>query len=906
MKFRNYLLLAACLLNGLPQQAQFSEMDSLYSIWVDSARSEIVRLEAFYNLIDQHSATAWYLVNNQFTAGAVEGHQPEAGIETAIELARKHGKDAYLGHLYRTQGEFYYYNNASPELRCEALDNAMRYAMDMQDHLCLIQTSVLMFWADCVENHDRYSSEGIVELIDSLAVVVDADQYHRHQRRMYYLMGEVYLIASRLPDALQAFRKAAELARDQDIEDYDFRETLRGLGDIQLIIGNYLEAREYFRKCLQLATDQKDTISMGGFNIGLAQTYIKTDQIDKAIDHLEHAIHIMEDVVGCAPCLAKARVVRISIDNLLGNHEKALRSLLELLPLYTAPPTADYPNNPGQFYSELGLAYLGVGQYESAIDMAETGLKYAVENNYQVLIEASEAMGDYRKALESYKQHITIQDSLTALRNAQEVIRLELESQFEQKRLTDSLRIEQQKLEAELALTDQINRQRNNRNIVLGLGIVLFLLAVTMYHRLRLIHRTEKALKAKNTIIEAEKEKARASERAKHQFLANMSHEIRTPMNAIKGMTDILLRRDPKPEQQEYLDGIRQSSDAMLVIINDILDLSKIEAGKIELEQIPFAVAEVLDNVVTIMRFKAEEKGLVIHTDIPDELSPVEGDPSRLQQVLLNLVGNAIKFTEKGSISLSVRETPLTDQQTQLHFIVADTGVGIDPDRLDRIFENFQQAYTDTSRKYGGSGLGLSISKKLVELQGGEIWVESKHGKGSQFHVTIPYTIAGDHIEGAALGAPGASSDFATRLQGIRILLVEDNHFNAMVAREELEDAIEDVVVDVAENGSIALEMLRADAYDVILMDVQMPVMNGYEATKAIRQMQNGMSGIPVIAMTANVLKEEVDQCFAAGMDDFIGKPFETDALLQKISFQLDGTKLPDHGTDLSPVNPSA
>ena len=379
---------------------------------------------------------------------------------------------------------------------------------------------------------------------------------------------------------------------------------------------------------------------------------------------------------------------------------------------------------------------------------------------------------------------------------------------------------------------------------------------------------------------QAEKEKAQASERAKHQFLANMSHEIRTPMNAIKGMTDILIRRNPKEDQKEYLDSIKQSSDSLLVIINDILDISKIEAGKIELEYEPFSIIELVDNVHTIMQFKAEEKGLGLKKDIPKADLYVKGDATRLRQVLINLLGNAIKFTEKGLVTTALKAEK-GDGKLNLHFTISDTGIGIDKDRMDKIFKSFEQAYSDTSRKFGGTGLGLSISKMLVELQHGKIWVESEKGKGSQFHFTIAYDIAepihaGSKIEDTDMNISG-------ELKGIRILLVEDNPFNVVVAQEELEDAIEGVHVEVAENGAIAVEKLRSSSYDIILMDVQMPTMNGYEATKAIRAFDNEKAMTPIIAMTANVLKDEVDLCYQAGMNDFIGKPFDTQELIQKI-----------------------
>jgi signal transduction histidine kinase/CheY-like chemotaxis protein len=387
-------------------------------------------------------------------------------------------------------------------------------------------------------------------------------------------------------------------------------------------------------------------------------------------------------------------------------------------------------------------------------------------------------------------------------------------------------------------------------------------------------------LRTQKEIAEQQRTRAEQSEKAKHLFLANMSHEIRTPMNAIKGMTDILIRRNPKDDQKEYLEGIKQSSDSLLVIINDILDISKIESGKIELEQASFSVNELINNVHTIMQFKAEEKGLELDKDIPNEELNVQGDVTRLRQILINLIGNAIKFTEKGTVTTSIKSEQ-DGNKLNLHFTVSDTGIGIDENRMGKIFESFEQAYSDTTRKFGGTGLGLSISKKLVELHNGKIWVESEKGKGSQFHFIIPYAVADAKTE--IMPADDAQTNIADALKGIKILLVEDNEFNVVVAKEELEDAIENVVVEVAENGLIAVEKLKSSTFDIILMDVQMPVMNGFEATQAIRNLDSEKNNTPIIAMTANVLKEEVDLCYKSGMNDFIGKPFDTKELLQKI-----------------------
>ena len=574
---------------------------------------------------------------------------------------------------------------------------------------------------------------------------------------------------------------------------------------------------------------------------------------------------------------------------LVGNYQAALQELLEAEDHFRSVMSKADLWNRCRFFSTLGTTYLGLGQTKKAIETAQTGLGLANGNlfgalgNLEVLYKAYEAQGNYQKAFDYYRSFTATQDSIVQLRNSQEVTRLELENQFQQQRLADSLQLATQNYERELSYQAQINQQKTTRNILIGLGTLAILLSLGLVSRLRYTRRAQAILQEKNRMIESEKEKAQASEQAKHLFLANMSHEIRTPMNAIKGMTDILLRREPQTEQLSYLNAIKESSNSLLVIINDILDMSKIEAGKIDLERIPFSVEQVIQNVQTITQFKAEEKGLLLQTNISENTPAyVQGDPTRLHQVLLNLVGNAIKFTEKGVVTIQLKTGMVeAENKVMVHFCVSDTGVGIGAGRMEKIFETFEQAYSDTSRKFGGTGLGLSISKKLVEIQQGEIWAESQKGKGSKFFFSIPYELSHQAKDSTAI--PAAADNHAATLKAIKVLLVEDNQFNAIVAQEELEDAIEEVLVEVAENGVIAVEKVSHTDFDIILMDVQMPVMNGYEATKAIRDLSNGKSQIPIIAMTANVMKEEVERCYEAGMNDFIGKPFDIEDLLSKI-----------------------
>lgn len=567
--------------------------------------------------------------------------------------------------------------------------------------------------------------------------------------------------------------------------------------------------------------------------------------------------------------------------------------------------------------SNMGNIYQKTADYTRALDLyleslaisRKLNLKDYIASNYLSLAETYERAGNYPKAIRYYKRHKQIRDSL--LSDQQGKLIAEMQAKFELKEKDREIQLlEQQNEITSLQLTEEqskLKRQKTFRNILLVsilLTLIIFYLLYSQYVQKKKNNESLKQaveqLKRSNKELSAARARAEKSEHFMEQFLANVSHEIRTPLNAVIGMTHLLMNTKPDKEQLKYLETVKFAADNLLVIINDILDLSKIQADQFTFESLPFRLVDVVDGVRATVTLRAEEKNIRLVSDFDPELPPyLIGDPTRLNQILLNLLNNAVKFTEEGTVRLSVKQQLRTLKSVNILFIVEDSGIGIPEDQLSNIFDHFRQADPSTSREYGGTGLGLTIARHLVKLLGGNITVKSTVGKGSEFSFELAYPIAGSSQRN---GKPLPTVE-AVDISGARVLLVEDNSFNQEVVMETLRGKVDQV--DIAENGEQAIELVREKDYDIILMDIKMPKMDGFETTQYIRmKLSLPKEKLPIIAITANASRAERERCFAVGMNAYLSKPFVPEVLLQKLMQSLGADHLPgEHSPGLLKSN---
>lgn len=671
-----------------------------------------------------------------------------------------------------------------------------------------------------------------------------------HKGACYWLRGEY-------ERGLNTLKEALKIARDHDFDALRAR-IYNNYGNIYRDLGELSNASKYYQWALEISEKVGDELAQSAVLISISNLHFDLFDYDNALDYARRCLEIFRRYDD------KKRLIQVY--HTLGNIYLKKEELNLAIINFKRSLVLSELNTVGNMLanSGIGKVYYKMGMFEKAERYLQMSMRQSQElGNFEGIIisefylgRIAFDMGDYGHALghldrsfDLANEHLRRHDIMSIHEMYAKVY----------ERMGDIVEAYQHLKTYERLKEEIIQQQTLNR-----------------LHNLQIRHEIEFAVK--------EKEVAEQSARLKQQFIANMSHEIRTPMNAIVGMTRLLMEKNPRPDQVKYLDAITRSADNLLVIINDILDFSKIEAGKITIERIDFSLKSVLKNVVTLLRFKAEEKGIAIRfdveSDVPDSLV---GDPTRLNQVLMNLAGNAVKFTEQGSVQILVRESDRQPHFVRLAFDVKDTGIGIPQDFVNRIFESFTQAGTDVARKYGGTGLGLTISRQLVELMEGTISVQSKLGEGTTFTFVLPFPLGDEQKinRGEEFHLQPVDVDLLNRSI---ILLVDDNEFNTIVAVDTLKAIAPRMQVVVASSGYQAMELLREHGADLVLMDIQMPQLSGTETTKLIREtFPDELRKLPILAMTANVMQQDIEQYLAAGMNDHIPKPFQKEELVRKI-----------------------
>ncbi|MDP4198369.1 MAG: ATP-binding protein [Bacteroidota bacterium] len=709
--------------------------------------------------------------------------------------------------------------------------------------------------------------------------------------------------------------KQAEEAKDTDL----WVRTYSQLGWNDMEIGDFREALDFHLRALDLAVHSRDSVAIGLAYNSLGCLAIDQKERSSALNYLGRALAFSRHTgdlrtqaavynnigLNYADSNAGRNSMAGGLDTALSNFRRSgdlyeklddrvqrARVLGNIGAVFERKGTLDsalyyyrqsislHENSDASStytagaYASLGNLFLSVRRNDSAfyyLNLAReiderAGAKRGLYDRYLSLAKAYAQVGDFKQAYAFLDKGAALHDSL--FNGDKSRILADMEGKYQSS-----------KKEAELSTQrEELSRQRWITYAIILVAIALSIISI-------LIYRSDRQKQRANEELARAKDRAEASELLEKQFLANMSHEIRTPMNAVLGMTRLLLETDLVQKQRDYLEAIAASADNLLVIINDILDLSKLQAGKMEFERVPFRLRDVTGHVLEMMRFKAEAKGLKLVAEI-DESAPevVIGDSTRLNQILVNLMGNAIKFTDHGTVTLTASASAVgLDNRMTVRFAVRDTGIGISKEKQHAIFDSFSQADSETTRKYGGTGLGLTISRTLVELQGGTIGVTSELGHGSEFAFTTPYDVTSEEaLNGEARATRAAEVIDPALLRGIHILLVEDNEYNQIVLADTLRNVIGEVALEIANNGREAIALVERFGFDLVLMDVQMPEMDGIEATKHIRaRLPRSKKDVPIIALTASVIKSEIDRCFAAGMNDYVPKPFKRDELLR-------------------------
>ena len=695
----------------------------------------------------------------------------------------------------------------------------------------------------------------------------------------YNNLGIIYDIRGDYYNSLKYFKDALNIYRELE-DNVEIGKSLSYCANVYQNLGDYEKSIETFREVLTIYQSAKDTVGVAYTYASLGGLFSLISSTDSSIFYHEKAIDIFQRKqidFGLAHALLGYGEALFDDKRYNESFEQAQIALRLFEKEGVNRGMADACLLLGNISLKQQDHGAALQHFNKAYDLAEeVNSKHLISKSYKALAEYYDAVGSGLRSSEYYRKYITIKDSLVTDEQLRKLAALQdRENEIALLNQRDLLR------ETELA------NQTTVRNILIAAFLALFVLSAFLLREYSINNIKNKELKLKNKEINeknaqilVEKDNADKAAAAKSKFMSTMSHEIRTPLNAVIGYSHLLLQEDPRPDQKEHLKVLSFSGEHLLMLVNDILDFSKFEAGKIKLEEVNFNLRDLLKAIKHIHEIKSEEKGLsldfMVDKNVPSALM---GDPIRLAQIINNLINNAIKFTEEGQVTLKVIPKRDSDNQVELEFEVIDTGIGIPIDRQDIIFKSFEQVDYSMSAKYGGAGLGLAISKRLIEQQGGQISVESEMGKGSVFRFSLIFKMSDDKLVETTKLEPRKDPK---PLEGVKVLMAEDHKLNEMMCLKFL--ANWKIQADTAPNGLEAYKLAQSKDYDLILMDLQMPEMDGFEATKSIRKLDDQyFREIPIIALTASATQEIRDKSFDVGMTDFISKPINPNELYHKI-----------------------
>ena len=680
-------------------------------------------------------------------------------------------------------------------------------------------------------------------------------------------IGRIELNKNNYDVALETFIKALDL--NKEISNLAGVAKCRLLmGDVYKKIGDKRWAKREYEIALQIGIKTKNSylIAFSNYSLGILEKSLGNKKLALQLLELSDE-QINEDENPKLQADIARGLGQLYVD--LGRPNQGIRALRKSLTNYVKFDSAVYNGvsfNQAEVNYELAKAYELIDDYvnflyymEKSLTISEKlALKNYIKKGYKNLAKAYELNKQYRKAYEYLQYYAAIKD-------AGEITFLESQLELAKKNQKLILFEEKQNSEDEIKFT---------RNIFFAVILIILLVFSSFllyaYRQKILINKAlEKATLQSNKLS-----------KDKEDFFAYTSHEIRTPLNAVVGLSHLMSETKLNTKQKDYLNIIKSSANNILFLVNDILDLSKFEKGAIKLEQLPFSLINISNDITKSVAFKIKDKPVEIISKLSVGIPAILiGDPMRINQILLNLVDNAIKFTEKGSVTISIEPAANYAETKKLNFAISDTGIGIKKEKLETIFDSYEQASSNTSRQYGGTGLGLAITKELVRLMGGEINVSSNPDKGSVFSFSL--CLSESEFQEETTLSWNESYDF----NGLSMLLVDDNELNRVVLNELIQNMKQEIKLSFAEDGLVAVEMVKENDYDLILMDLQMPNMNGFEATEFIRtRLPNKKNGVPIIAMTAHVLDGVAKKCIEIGMNDCLSKPVKTEMLFKKIA----------------------